>query len=50
MGKYCANCGKELMDSRLTHCSEKCIYESVSVAKSLADAPALFDIDSEPWT
>ena len=50
MAKYCSNCGKKLIDSRLTHCSEKCIFETVSVAKSLSNVPILFDMDSKPWT
>jgi len=33
MGKKCKNCGKELEDQHLTHCSDKCIYESIKNSK-----------------
>ena len=33
MGKKCKNCGKELKDPRLTHCSDKCLFESIKNSK-----------------
>jgi len=33
MGKKCENCGKELEDQRQTHCSDKCILESIKNSK-----------------
>ena len=34
MGKKCENCGKKLENGRLTHCSDKCIFESVKKCKN----------------
>ena len=36
MSKICNNCGKTLFDSRLTDCSDKCLFETVSHAKSFS--------------
>jgi len=33
MGKKCENCGKELENQRHTHCSDKCIFESIKNSK-----------------
>jgi len=29
MGKKCENCSKELENQHLTHCSDKCLFESI---------------------
>ena len=37
MGKNCENCGKEMRDSNLTHCSEQCVFESIKQSKKFGD-------------
>ena len=49
MSKHCQACGKLMFDERLTHCSEKCVFENVENAESLSDIPVGFNIDSKPW-
>jgi hypothetical protein len=36
MSKKCENCGKKLEKRRLTHCSEKCIFESIKNSKKFS--------------
>lgn len=33
MGKYCKNCGKEMESPKLTHCSDRCAFESINKSK-----------------
>jgi len=33
MREKCENCGKELEDPRLTHCSDKCVFEGIKNSK-----------------
>jgi len=35
MGKKCENCGKELEDPRLTHCSNNCLFEIIKNSEKI---------------
>ena len=50
MGERCEFCGKPLVDHRLTHCSDYCLFKSGPTGDSLSDVSVSFDIDSKPWT
>ena len=43
MGEKCENCGKKLENGRLTHCSNKCIYESVKKSKKFIPSKSVKD-------
>ena len=49
MSDKCMECGKKIHDHNVTHCSDACLFRSVSYAKSLSDIPIRFNIDSDPW-
>ena len=49
MSDECEACGKKLVDSRLTHCSDHCLFENGPNGKSLSEVPVRFDFDSDPW-
>jgi len=35
----CRNCGKLMEDSRLTHCSNVCIFEDYLKSKTISQSP-----------
>ncbi|WP_299292952.1 hypothetical protein [Nitrosopumilus sp.] len=49
MSDRCKGCGKKLIDSSMTYCSDACLFEIVSEAESLSEIPISFRIDEEPW-
>lgn len=44
MGGKCQNCGQDLDDPSLTHCSDKCRFESYLKSNSIC---ILIDIDDD---
>jgi hypothetical protein len=37
MGKKCENCGKNMKELNLSHCSEQCIFENLKKSKKFGD-------------
>ena len=52
MEKRCESCGKNLLDSSLTHCSDKCLFQIVEDSTSISQTPmeSWFEATTEPWT
>ena len=45
MSETCENCGGKLVDPRLTHCSDRCLFSNIpSSARSLSEIPVKFHI------
>ncbi|WP_299291518.1 hypothetical protein [Nitrosopumilus sp.] len=49
MSEKCKGCGRKLIVSNISYCSDMCLFKIVSDAESLSEIPIRFKIDSEPW-
>ena len=49
LAKNCKTCGKKMNDSRITHCSEKCLFASIWNSKSISGTPIENWDDLDPW-
>ncbi len=37
MSKTCKNCGEDIQNENVTHCSDRCIFESIKKSKKFGD-------------
>jgi len=44
MGKFCKECGKIMRLSKMSHCSDECLFTSIKDSKSLSQ-----NSDAEQW-
>ena len=47
--KECEQCGKELLSSEITHCSDKCLFKELGDSKSVSGTPVELWGDNDPW-